>query len=551
MLDLHAIAASASEPKKRKTQSKTLPVSKRPIATIDFETDPFLYGRVPAPFVAGFFSADLGFINFWGRDCVSHLCDFLLTLETPHIVYAHNGGRFDFHFMLDHLENPVKIINGRIASVKLGPHTLRDSYCILPIPLRVYCKDEIDYRLLEAENREANKTEIVSYLKTDCEKLHELVLKFIERFGVSLTIGGTAIKELKKLHPFNSTGQMHDAKFRPYYFGGRVETFETGILRGAWRVYDVNSMYPGVMKNCQHPTGSRYFTGYNRIIDKRGRVAGFAEAPFYFAKVECQQRGAFPMRANNAPLDFNVRRGVFWITSHELHAAIEAGRVSDVRALEVHVPAQTISFGDFVDKFIGEKIAAKLSHDKAGEIFAKLIANSSYGKFGSNPANYFDYILGEPPSADYEIYSAGVNQVSIWRRPSAALRFYDVATAASITGAARAVLMRALAHAVRPVYCDTDSIICESLDCELHDSKLGAWKLEAEGDTIAVIGKKMYALRAGTEYVKTASKGVILTGPEIFGLASGSGVHWHNMAPSFSIKNPPRFVDRKIISKFA
>lgn len=539
----------AQKPEKKKIQSKTLRVNERPIATIDFETDPFLYGRVPVPFCAGFYSGDVGFMVFWGADCVSLLCDFLLTLEQPHIIYAHNGGKFDFHFMLEHLENPLKIISGRIASVKLGIHTLRDSYCILPIPLRVYCKDEIDYGKLELTEREANKTEIIAYLKTDCVMLHELVMKFIERFDVNLTIGGTAIKKLKELHPFDTTGEGHDTRYRTFYFGGRVEALQTGIIRGDWKVYDVNSMYPHVMRNARHPTGSRYKIGYGRNIDKHGRIAGFADAAFYFAKITATQSGAFPVRAKNAPLDFDVKRGEFFVTSHELKAAIECGRVSDIKVLEVYVPEKTISFEDYVDRYMAEKIDSKKRGDKAGEIFAKLLLNSAYGKFGSNPREYYDYSLGDPPAIDYEIYSAGVDQVSIWRRPTQRLSFYDVSTAASITGAARAVLMRALASAKRAVYCDTDSIICESLDQPLDETALGAWKLEATGDTIAVVGKKMYALKAGNKYVKTASKGVVLSGDEIFGLAGGTDIRWENMAPSFSLKKAPSFIHRKINAK--
>jgi hypothetical protein len=50
----------------------------------------------------------------------------------------------------------------------------------------------------------------------------------------------------------------------------------------------------------------------------------------------------------------------------------------------------------------------------------------------------------------------------IWERPSPRRGgFYNIATAASITGAARANLLRNLSLSDRPIYCDTDSIICE------------------------------------------------------------------------------------------
>lgn len=533
-------------PRKRKTKSAV----NRPIATIDFETDPFLYGREPRPFCAGFYSLEKGFHEFWGADCVARLCEFISGLSEAHTIYAHNGGKFDFHFMLEFLENPVKIISSRIAAVKMGIHELRDSYCIIPIPLSAYEKDSIDYRLLEADKRDANRAEIIAYLKKDCTALFDILSRFVDRFGLQLTIGGTAIKTLRGIHPFDSTSKWHDEKFRPYYFGGRVEAFKTGIHSGQFKVYDVNSMYPYVMSEMQHPTGKRYQTGYQRIIDKRGRIAGFADAPFYFAKIECEQLGAFPVRMKDAPLNFEIPRGVFHVTSHELKAAIETGRAWNVKVLEVMVPEETISFGEYVARFMEEKISSKTRGDKAGEIFAKLLLNSAYGKFAQNPAHYFDYWIGEPPSEDYEIYSADIDSIDIWRKPSEREAFYDVATAASITGAARSVLMRALSNSVNPMYCDTDSIICTSLNEDLHQSNLGAWKLEAEGSEIAIAGKKMYALRAGSDYVKTASKGVVLSGPEIFALCSGKSQHWKNEAPSFSLgKNRVKFVERTIAGK--
>lgn len=525
--------------------------SDRPVATLDFETDPFLYGREPKPFCAGLYSLESGYREFWGADCVARVCEFMATLSEPHVIYAHNGGKFDFHLMLDFLENPIMLINGRIAKVALGQHELRDSYCILPIPLRLYQKLDIDYRKLEAEVRDQHREEISKYLHMDCVSLFELVTKFIERFGMQLTIGGAAIKKLREFHPFDTRNRAHDTRFRPFYFGGRVEAMKTGIYKGNWKVFDVNSMYPHVMRDYAHPCGGRYMVGYNRIIDKRGRVAGFADAAFYFARIRCDwQRGAFPVRVKNEPLNFDTPGGEYWVTSHELQAAIDCGRVGKCVALEVYVPAEVIQFGEYVDTYMAEKIATKAIGDKAGEIFAKLLLNSAYGKTGQSPDKYHDYYLGDtPPDDSWHLHSGGIETQCIWAKKSESETFYDVAIAASVTGAARAVLMRALSKAINPIYCDTDSIICEGLaGVPLDGSKLGAWKLEATGSEIAVYGKKVYALRDSSgEYVKTASKGVQLEGPDIFALCRGEAKQWQNDAPSFSLgKKRVSFVKRKI-----
>jgi hypothetical protein len=533
----------------------------RPIAVIDLETDPFKYGRIPRPFCAGFYSLDKGFINFWGNDCIENLVSFLESLNEPHTIYAHNGGKFDYHYFLKYIGNPIKIIGSRIAKATIGQHEIRDSYSIIPIPLATYVKDSIDYEHFEIDKREKYKKEIIAYLKTDCVALFDIVSKFIERFGKKLTIGGTAIEQLKKMHPFDRTYANHDSTFRQFYFGGRVENYGLGIFKGDFKVYDVNSMYPHVMRECAHPTGLKYVSTTNKIIDKNGEIAGFKGAKFYFAHITCEQRGAFPVRVKGEALNYDISSGEFFVTSHELKAAIKTGRAWKIKILKAYFPQETINFKNYVDTYMEEKIFYKKKFNesvelseknaaKAGEIFSKLLLNAAYGKFGQSSENYYDYWIGEPPNKSWQLYNASMHSIEIYRKPSETETFYDVATAASITSAARAVLMLALADCDRPMYCDTDSIICENLKSELHETKLGAWKLEATGDTLALCGKKLYALKSGREHVKTASKGVVMSGGEIFSLAKGKSFTWENSAPSFTLgKNVVSFTQRKILAK--
>lgn len=521
------------------------------IAVIDYETDPFKYGRVPKPFVCGFYYAGF-YKEFWGDDCVLQLVDWLNDQNQPYLIYAHNGGKFDFFLMLEHLENPLKIINGRIVKAKLGIHELRDSYAIIPIPLADNDKGKINYDTFEREQREFNRPAISEYLRRDCVSLFGLVRAFWDRFHDRLTIGTTAIKKLREFHPFDSQFEGHDKRFRPYYFGGRVEAFEKGVLPGQWEIYDVNSMYPYVMKSVHHPTGNSYKTGYDRIIDKKGRVSGFADYPMFFSRIECEQNGAFPTRVKNESLDFNVPWGEFYVTSHELQAALETGRVQRIKILEIMAPEKIIQFGEYVDTYMAEKIRAKKENNKHAEIFAKLLLNSAYGKFGQSPDHYFDFYLqqenDDAPEEPYEIFSTHEGGINVWRKPSPSKRYFDVATAASVTGAARAVLLRGIAAAERVVYCDTDSIICERFHGETDNSALGHWKLEGRGNSLAIAGKKLYALRFGNSLIKSASKGVRFTDKQIFELARGGIIEWKNDAPSFSLNQPPRFVHRKIQS---
>src|SRR5579862_7391491 len=200
-------------------------------AVLDFETDPFRYGRIPQPFAVELYTDQTTFVA-WGNDCVEKLMDYLEMLETPCRIYAHNGGKFDFFFIYPYLDNPIRIINNRIVSAKLFHHNLRDSFAIIPVPLRAYAKDDIDYNKLESHRREKHKDEILSYLHTDCVKLFELVSSFIDRFGPMLTIGSTAMQEIQARYDFERLNEEGDAFFRQWYYGGRVECFHSGILSG-------------------------------------------------------------------------------------------------------------------------------------------------------------------------------------------------------------------------------------------------------------------------------------------------------------------------------
>mgnify|MGYP003385649621 CR=1 FL=1 len=522
------------------------------IAVIDFETDPFLYGRVPAPFAAGFYDGER-YIHTWGPNCADELVRVLDTFTEPMIVYAHNGGKFDFHFLMKYISNPIKIIGSRIVSAKIGIHELRDSYAAVPVPLAAYEKTTIDYDKFEVENREAHKTEILNYLKDDCIFLHSLISGFIERFGTQLTIGGASIKQLRAMHPFDLQRESHDRRFRQFYFGGRVQCFEYGVLKRKVKIYDVNSMYPAVMRNAIHPTGKEYITVRDSIMDKHGRIVGISNAPFYFARVRATiAGGGLPVRTKKG-LDFHAKQGEFWTTSHEVKVLISRGLIKVEKVIEAHAPYETISFGDFVDKFSEEKINAKKRGDKAAELFAKLILNSSYGKTAQNSENYRDYCImrGEiPAELEYQL-DADHGEFQIWSKPVTRHSYIDVAIGASITSASRAVLLEGLLSVKNPVYCDTDSIICESPgNLDIDATRLGAWKFEGEGDRIALAGKKLYAVFNGTEEVKSASKGAVLNALEIERIAMGEQIQWKNMAPTFSLLNPPSFIDRKIQSVF-
>lgn len=518
----------------------------RPIAVIDLETDPFQYDRVPEPFSSAFYNGET-YIEFWGDDCVTQLYDYLSELPEQHTIYAHNGGKFDFMYFFEQglITDNVTVISGRIVKADLCHHEIRDSFSIIPVGLAAYQKDEINYEWFEKHCREKYKKEILAYLATDCEYLFELVCRFIDRFGLQLTIGSTALKELRKYHQFEKTNAKHDEIYRPYYFGGRVECFKKGIHKGDYFLFDVNSMYPYVMANYQHPTGIHYLNITS--------LKNAEKYPFYFIHFTGCNRGALPMRTKDG-LDFNCNYGEFFTTSHELRVALKYNLIDIDQVHNIAVPSEFIQFDTFINSMFQEKVQAENANDKAWRLFVKLCMNSSYGKFGQNPDHFYDWF----------IYCRGVNKrpsmsdgwepfldsfdLEVWRRPAeiGVYSYNDVATAASITSAARAVLLEAKVNAIDPLYCDTDSLIARGINnVPFDESDLGAWSSEP-CDVAAIAGKKLYALYYQGKNTKLSTKGVRLTEKQVLELIKGKHVTFNNPAPSFSMRGGVKFISRTV-----
>lgn len=537
--------------------------------------------------------------SFWGRDCIEQFFDWLATLEGKYIVYCHNFGNFDAYFCLDYIDRGSApfIINGRLAKLKLSGVEFRDSYSLIPVALDTATKnadnkkttfklsplmpDEIaketmynvftDAEFYDVKTRKRVapydmwRDEIAYYQEDDCVALLFLVMEAYNLFGDRLTMASIALPMLRSYHGFESMTEKVDAEMRPYYFGGRCQCFEVGRLEGDWKIYDVNSMYPFVMASVHHPVSSipRY---EDRISDRT-----------QFAHIRAWSNGALPIRGKDGGLSFPIGNGDFFATIHEIKAGLDTGtlRISKVYA-SIYFD-ETTTFDTFVNEFYGRRQQARADKDEIKLLYWKLVLNSSYGKLAQDPRRYENYLFDpdKPPrpwkcqecspstragdrcsdcqSGDtspfgWSIHTDRESEI-IYSRPAnrgTARAFYNVAAAASITGAARAYLLRAICAAERPVYCDTDSIICESLNADLDPSRLGAWKLEAEGNIAAIAGKKLYAVFDQGKPIKSASKGVKLSPREIERVCSGEVIEYAHPVPKFKLSGDVEFTKRTI-----
>lgn len=520
---------------------------KRLVAAGDSETDPFLFGRIPQPFAWGLLFTDGQRFMTWGKDCTKKFVNYLLDIDYPTEIYMHNGGKFDFHFLLPYANKyeDVKIINGRIATMHIGQVKLIDSFLLMPFALEKFRKTKIDYEIFEKEEREKpeNKAKIKSYLMDDCRDLLELVTGFHKIVGKKLTIGGAAFANMKKLgHDIPNLGAHHDEKFRKFYYGGRVQTFKKGIFNKRLKYLDINSAYPYAM-TFEHPTGDNYI-----ISDKLPPLKKLGPQ---FVTLTAISKGALPVRekdglhfpSDDMPTFFNV-------TGWEIKAGLETDTLKILQVHSVYTPAMTQNFKKFITFGFDGRLKAKKEKNKIMDLAYKYLINSGYGKFATDPEKFKEYMFAEFGESieDYDWETDFNNEVSLWSKPSTIddRSYYDVATAASITGFVRAFLWRSICNCKNVYYCDTDSIICSTHNLPLSE-KLGDWKVEGILSKVYIAGKKLYAgYVAKTKEWKIACKGARLKPIDIKNVALGKTVRWQNIAPTFSVKKEANFIERDI-----
>lgn len=517
----------------------------RKISVADSETDPFKFGRIPAPFLWGYYDGS----TYEEFETTVAFVEFMA--QRDEICYVHNGGKFDFFFMADFIGQlePIQVINGRLVKFKIGACEFRDSWPIMPVALaKLGGKKGIDYALMESDVRAKHMREIRDYLYADCIALYNAVCRYIETFGLHLTVAGTAMKKWSAMtdqDPPKTSHAFYD-QFAQYYYGGRVECFQKGVIETPFTICDINSAYPFAMTH-RHAYGDAFVDSQLLPSENIERA---------FITLTAESRGAFPFRSENGSLNFPndgiVRE--FHITGWEFLAARDTDTLRDWNITSVVTFLESIDFVPYVEHWFAEKANCKEIGDKHGYEFAKLMQNSLYGKFGANPSKYEEYMTCDPSHVDALNQMHGwdladtIGSLAIVSRPlrDEAQRYYNVATAASITGFVRAYLWRSACKCGGLIYADTDSLFAADVSKLPIGDKLGEWSAEKNCDYGGFAGKKLYAAHGLDDTWKTASKGVKLDENQIIEIANGGEVTYARDVPTFSIKGGIKFVARKV-----
>lgn len=542
--------------------------------TADCETDPFDGETVPRPFIWGLYN---GYEDkYWEFTREEDFIDFVT--QNRVIVYAHNGGKFDWHFITRFMPDKCEplLINGRLSRFYIGKCEFRDSYNLISQPLRNFLKEEFDYDKMHARHREKYMDEIRHYLRSDCVNLWEVIQQFRDEYGLHLTQAGAAMdiwqKHFKpKEHKGSDWRQKKPdfSRLRPYYYGGRVQCFQYGDRVGSASSVDINSAYPFAMLH-EHPFGRPLIVGEG---DPPKELVNQS-----FLTVRAVNRGAFPLKCLRGRTYYPAddRKRTYSVTGWEWNAALETGTVEDYEILEYVACEGTINFRSYVDHFwkLRAFYKQRLRDDpsdyeaKWKENFCKIFLNALYGKFGADIERYKRHFFYSPKAfeeikdkLDDETDYYRFNEWIVLRKPKdeeSEQRYYHVGTAASITGFVRAHLWKAICASKTPLYCDTDAICAVGFprgSIKLGND-LGEWGVEGEYDRVCIGGKKLYAYHFSEEWRashpkspewKARSKGVRLTAEEIVKVVQGETMHYHPQAPTFKLRgNRPEFIARDV-----
>lgn len=328
-------------------------------------------------------------------------------------LYAHNGGKFDHKHLLAYIDSrpDIKIshflnINGSVIftlTIKGKRFYFRDSFLHLPKSLKKLCESfdvKHSKKDFDMENWIKNNCPISEELKTylyyDCLALYELLQKYFSIVGEpKLTIASTSFDiclkstfqgvEVGKLTKNFLTIEEEDF-IRASYRGGRTEVFKRYTSQSLFH-YDVNSLYPYVMKNRDYPYGQhKKIIGNEKckeLIDSGylGVIKCFIQAPDLHYPYLCVH--------HEGKLLFPVGNWIGNITSIEYQKALKLGYKIDI--IEgIFYSKKGKLFSNFVDKFYKIKCESKGAKRET----AKLILNSAYGKFGQR-REYKEYITFE------------------------------------------------------------------------------------------------------------------------------------------------------------
>lgn len=331
-------------------------------------------------------------------------------------VYFHNFARFDGiillryyadrgnQYQIKRLMRNHKLYELRVylCESKKVLFPFRDSYTLLPSSLaslaKTLCpefgsKGSIQHDSVGVSNLIEKSDELKEYLRQDILLLGGVMLKIQDiiwsKYKVDIedvmTLSSLSIKIFRQnsfdaAHfPIHIPNRNQDTFIRRGYYGGHADVYKP--YGENLYYYDVNSLYPFIMKTFPMPCGVPV---WHKNFEDVGLDTLFG---FFEAYVVCPTnitRPFLPYRDKNETLVFPTGKfiGVFY--SEELKYARDLGyKIIPLRGYSFE--KKTSPFESFVSHLYESRQEAKKAGDESMSFVYKILMNSLYGRFGINP----------------------------------------------------------------------------------------------------------------------------------------------------------------------
>lgn len=299
-----------------------------------------------------------------------------------------------------------------------------------------------------------------------CYKASKMILNEFNTWRT--TCAGLAIRVYRRdfcrIRKFPNYRNTVNDKFRLAYHGGRTECFIRGINLETIKQYDINSLYPFVMKTKQYPNVlKRFKTKHDVNLDYEGIAHVILSCEHDFPPI-CIKR-QFEDKTEKLVFPSGSYEG--WFTYPELRTVEEHNLGQIRKVFESFEWKETFNpFDKYVDHFYNLKEQAT-KQDSPKKHFYKIILNGTYGKFGEHGSVKFLVFNGE------EIVSESfMDERKAW--------YHSVPLAAYITAYARLENWQYL-RIMKPerlYYTDTDCFATAEDLSRYCGSKLGQLKVE-------------------------------------------------------------------------
>lgn len=409
---------------------------------------------------------------------------------------------------------------------------IRDSLKIIPLKVESMAKafgleetkGTIDYIAFREKGHILSEEE-KDYIIKDCLIVAQSLKKMFNEGLTKMTIASNALSYFKETIggsktfrlTFPKLNNVDDSYIRQSYKGGY--TYADERRKNKWInetgcTYDVNSLYPSQMHS-----SSGNLLPFGMPVFYKGEYPQNDYYPLYIQRIKCHfklKKGYVPtiQIKNNSRFagketeylkSSGTERVELVLTNVDLETFFKHYDVWREEYLDGYMfKGKTGIFDKYIDHWNAIKEQATIDKNNGLRTIAKLMNNSLYGKFATNPVNDVKIPVLQENGIVSQKGKVDIKELQELEKQFEEIELKDdkdrelnyTAMASFITAYARRVTHIAIQeNYANFCYADTDSIHLlgtEAKNIDIHNSKLGAWKHECNWSSAKFIRAKTY-----------------------------------------------------------